>query len=557
MSEIVEYFEKKARFQDENEAELIREKLEGLVTNILTQVKKRDKRFQSTLVESGSVYEGVKVRQPDEFDFMIRINSLTNKPSLHSCDKGDGYVKLVLDEHEWEEFKDEEGFFNPNLLSRYFKELVMESLSDAEVPEGLVIQRASPDLFDKSWWPTYSGILGNSGGQENPSGVIYSETHGPATTLDICWQGGDSYRNLIVNVDLTLTLDYPISKLPVQLAKFPQQIDVILQKCGFHVVPAGFDSWRISFSMAEKEVLSSSPDGFKACYRVLKVVRDDISERLGWNASLVPSYMFKTVLLSQLFTTPGHTWQKDFCSQRVIHILDLVLQGVTQEKIQSFFIPGHSLLSVADHENKLRQCAVEDMLNQIKGLEMVLTPEDVMERKQQVKVLQLIDLLEYMISCILNGNNPTAVWNMMFVNIGNVPGGRSYSDSESRTNFWNQLTDLNSTKLNEDTYWYLIEIWSMMEDFFKQLLTTLQGELNLLAQKFKIFIGEKRTKFELEHTGQSQPQVQHVTIPQFASGWFIEDIVDNYMREVNSNFVKCTQSTSPWLQSVWVLSRCC
>ena len=329
------------------------------MTNILTQVEKRDKRFQSTLVESGSVYEGVKVRQPDEFDFMIRINSLTNKPSLHSCDKGDGYVKLGLDEQGWEEFKDEKGFFNPNLISRYFKKLVNESLSDAEMPEGLVIQRASEDLFDETWWPVFFELLGNSGGQENPS-VMYSETHGPATTLYIIWQGGDSYRDLIINVDLTLTLDYPISKLPVQLAKLPPEMDVILQKCGFHVVPARFDSWRISFSMAEKDVLASSPDGFKACYRVLKVVRDDISQILGWDSSLVPSYMFKTVLLSQLFIT-DHIWKKDFCSERIIHVLELVLQGVMRGEIQSFFISGYNLLSVADHENKLRQCVVEEI----------------------------------------------------------------------------------------------------------------------------------------------------------------------------------------------------
>ena len=192
MSEIVEHFEKKARFKDEKEAELIREKLEALVTNILTQVEKRDKRFQSTLIHSGSVYEEVKVRQPDEFDFMIRIDSLTDKPSFHSCDKGEGYAKLVLEVQGWEEFKDDEGYFNPNMFSHYFKKLVKESLSDTEVPEGLIIQRTHKDLVKESWWPVYSDALGNKGGQENPSGLVYSETHGPATTLDIAWQGGDS-----------------------------------------------------------------------------------------------------------------------------------------------------------------------------------------------------------------------------------------------------------------------------------------------------------------------------------------------------------------------------
>ena len=209
MSEIVDHFEKKARFEDESEAELIREKLERLVINILAQVGKRDKRFQSTLIKSGSVYEGVKVGQPDEFDFMIRIDSLTNKPSFHCCDKGEGYVKLSMNEHGWKEFNDEQNFFNPSQLCRHFKKLVKSiSLSDVEVPEGLRIQRASEELFDGSWGP--ADMLGNIGGLDNPSGLMYSETHGPATTLYIDWQGGESYKNLKISVDLTLTLDYPI-----------------------------------------------------------------------------------------------------------------------------------------------------------------------------------------------------------------------------------------------------------------------------------------------------------------------------------------------------------
>lgn len=52
MSEIVEYFEGKARFTDKNEADVIRQKLENLVNNILVQVEKRDERFQSSLLQS-------------------------------------------------------------------------------------------------------------------------------------------------------------------------------------------------------------------------------------------------------------------------------------------------------------------------------------------------------------------------------------------------------------------------------------------------------------------------------------------------------------------------
>ncbi|XP_068712037.1 cyclic GMP-AMP synthase-like receptor [Montipora foliosa] len=538
MAEIADHFERKARFVNQSEAKLIREKLERLVINVLSLVEKRDKRFQSSLIKSGSVYEGVKVGKPDEFDFMIRLNLLTDKASFHPCDKGEGYVKLDLDEYDWREFKDEEGFFNPNLLCRHFKKLVNESSSDAEVPDGLRIQRVRREYFDGSWGPVFSDLLGNSSGQENPSGVMYSETHGPATTLYIDWEGGESYRGLKIGVDLTLSLEYPSSKLPVQLAKLPPEVDMILQKSGFHVVPAGFDVWRISFSMVEQEVLYTSPEGFKACYRVLKIVRDDVSESLGLNPCLVPSYMFKTVLVSHLFTTPGHLWEKDLWSQTIIQILDLVLQGMKRGGIQSFFIPRYNLLSARDRDHKLRQFVVEEMLNQMKGLKMAHTLEEARETKRQIRVLEMVDLWEYMISSALSGKDPTALWNKMFLNIGNVPGSRKFGW------FWNQFSDLNTTELDEDAYKRLKEIWNIVEEAFKQLLATLQGELNMLVQKFYIRTCEKKMKYELEHRGVSECQVEQVPIRLIVSE-ILEDIAECYIEEENSSWANLHKALPP------------
>ena len=427
---------------------------------------------------------------------------------------------------------------DPNLLSRFFKKLVNASLSDAELPDGLVIQRVNQELFTETWWPVFSDILGNSDGQENSSGVMYSETHGPATTLYIGWQGGNSYRNLMISVDLTLTLDYHKSKLPVQLTKVSQEIEPILEKSGFHVVPAEYDSWRISFSMAEKEMLASSPDGFKTCYRILKVMRDEISERLEWNSSLVPSYLFKTILLSELSTADRYLWDNTLWSQRIIDVLELTLQGVKREKIPSFFIPRHNLLTVADHENKLRQCVLEDMLNQIKSLELAYTPEDARERKQQIRMLQMTDLLDSMISGLLAGKNPTAVWNKMFVNLDNVP------QSKNTGWFWNQITDLDSTELDENAYRRLIQIWSWVEVFFKKLLATLEGELNLLAHKFYIRTCEKKSKFESKHKGLSEQDVEQISPRQVAFEW-LEDLVNFYTRQDNSTLPNLHKAVSP------------
>lgn len=520
MSEIVDDFEKKAKFKDEDEADVIREQLEELVSNILVQVERRDARFHATLVQSGSVYEGVKVHQPDEFDFMIRINALNNGPLFHPCDKGDGHVKLTLNDDEWKEFKDEQGFFSPNRLSFYFKKLVNEALSDTEIPQGLSIKLADPNLIEGPWGAVYSNVLGDSSNEDSSSDVLYSETHGPATTLKIKWNGGGSYKNLEVSVDLTLILDYHISKLPIQLPRLPQSVQDCLQRSGFHVVPSGFDIWRISFSVAEKEILCSSPGGFKGCYRVLKIVRDITSARLGLDSALVPSYMIKTVLLTRLFTE-GCRWEKEFWSQEINNTLKIMLQGMEKMEIQSFFIPQYNLLTKGDHDNRLRRYVLEDMLNQVGDLKIMHTLEEVEEAKQQIAVLQMIDVLEFVFtSSFIRNDPPVAIWSKMFINIGKAPDPGFFGY------FWEQFTNLDSTDLDKNAYRTLISLWSLLEEFFKRLLSSLQGEVRVLAHKFYIRTCEKKQRFELKHQITTERTVEQASVHQFFYEEFVRHSVD-------------------------------
>ena len=529
MHEVIEDFKKKASFKDETEANVIREKLEKLVNNILVEVEKRDKRFQTTLIQSGSVYEGVKVYRPDEFDFMIRINSLSNKPSFHPCDKGDGYVKMTMEDKDWIEFKDERGFYSPNKLSRYFKKLINESLRDTKVPEGLAIKTADDNLLEGPWGPVYLDVLGVSKIEDKPSSVMYSETHGPATTLYIRWDGGSNYSDLTVSVDLTLSLEFDISKIPVKLSQLPQTVEQELQMTGFHVVPAGFDTWRISFSMIEKQLLSRSPDGFKTCYRVLKIMRDTISAQLGLDASLVPSYIFKTVLLSQLFIRGVDFWKKERLPGAIEQVLQIVTQGVARLQINSFFLSRYNLISKSDHENKLKQCILEEMLNITRGLEMKYTREDVKEIKRKVRVLELVDLLEYITLTAVGGKDPTELWNKMFVNIGTIPESRKFGW------FWNQVSDLNNTSLDEEAYKILCEMWSLVEVAIGQLRSSLKGDLSLLALKFHVRLCEKKKEFEKTHNVQQGRVIKKMSVHQLAQEMF-EDIFDSYVDEEHSSW---------------------
>ena len=107
----------------------------------------------------------------------------------------------------------------------------------------------------------------------------------------------------------------------------------------------------------------------------------------------------------------------------------------------------------------------------------------------------------------------------MFENIGNVPVGRG-----DEAKFMSQLTDLNTTELDEDAYRWLVQIWDALEAFFKKLLTTLEGELNILAHKFYIRTCDKKNKFESENKELFEQEVKQISPREFVFGWFDERV---------------------------------
>ena len=518
---IVKSFEREAKFKDNNEAEVIRQKLERLVSSIQVEVAKRDERFQGVLIKSGSVYEGVKVHQPDEFDFMVRIDCLTNKPRLSCCEDVPGYVRLAQDDEKWGEFTDEQGFFSPNQVCSHYKRLVNESWSTIDVPEGMAVQEVEQGYIQGPWGVVYTGLVGGEG---RPSDVMDIESHGPATTIKVLWNGGSSYRDLLISVDLTLALEYAISKLPVRLSDQlpPTVASGHLKKAGFHVVPAGFDMWRISFSIAEKEILSHSSDDFKACYRVLKYVRDSAADNLGLETSLVPSYLFKSVLLSEVSAAGAES--EDFWLGRIEDILNVVLRGIKHGDIQNFFLSGYNLLSTTDHKNKLRQFIVENMLSLVQDLKMTHTREEVRETKRQIRLLEVVNVLEFLVSETLGGKDLTALWNKLFVNIDDVPTDETYEDGKFKV----QITDLDRLDLDEDVYVRLIQEWSALEYLFDQLIAALPEDLKNLARKFYIRTWDKRKKFERQHKGALANQIKQITIHEAACQYIME-YSENYL----------------------------
>ena len=83
-----------------------------------------------------------------------------------------------------------------------------------------------------------------------------------------------------------------------------------------------------------------------------------------------------------------------------------------------------------------------------------------------------------------------------------------------------------------------------MEEGFKQLLATLQGEQNLLLQKFYIRTCQKKKKYELQHGGLSQHQVEQIPIRQLASET-LEDVAESFIEEENSSWADLHKAIPP------------
>ena len=63
---------KLARCQEVTE---IQTSVENVIKALLLEVEKKQPFFKTTLVNSGSFYEGTKVSLPDEFDYLVQLDS--------------------------------------------------------------------------------------------------------------------------------------------------------------------------------------------------------------------------------------------------------------------------------------------------------------------------------------------------------------------------------------------------------------------------------------------------------------------------------------------------
>ena len=127
-----------------------------------------------------------------------------------------------------------------------------------KTPQGLSIYRATQDELEGRLWLLFRGILWK----------MHLVSHTPKRMdhrrPSICAGKGAN----VITSECRLDTSYGLAHIQASCStNRSKKIQGIPQKTRFYAVPAGFDEWRISFSMAGREILATSHDGFKAGYK--------------------------------------------------------------------------------------------------------------------------------------------------------------------------------------------------------------------------------------------------------------------------------------------------
>ena len=155
--------------------------VENFLKALLLDIEKDFPFFKTTLINSGSFYEGTKVGKPDEFDYFVQMDNLSQDIRFEELKHS--MVAVIPSESAFEKLPK----VNRSLYSFDWKVNIkspfVEAL-DSKLVKG----------FKAFGLKVLSDEMGSL------------QRHGPTYTLHLKWIGGKQYKGLIIAVDLVLAV---------------------------------------------------------------------------------------------------------------------------------------------------------------------------------------------------------------------------------------------------------------------------------------------------------------------------------------------------------------
>ncbi|KAG9350531.1 hypothetical protein JZ751_026897 [Albula glossodonta] len=309
-----------------------------LVETVMKHMKETDSFWKVKRRRTGSHYENVKISQPDEFDVMLVVP--VQSVDVRSYGPEGAYYTVALKNnprrHLLESFVQEDGkTISANEMLLKFRTEVKKAVRHMEDVEVERKKRACPAV---TLWIQGSDL------RIGLDIVLGLEVHSswPSTTQDGFmidnWLGPKAKKNFKFE---------PFLLVPKYEGKGNEEMDGVCAK----------DTWRISFSHVEKEILKNHSSTKtccktggahccrKQCLKLLKYLLVQLREKHPKELSKFCSYHAKSMLFHACCQRPSDS---EWVGERLSECFQLLLQDfvgcLRDGHLPNFFIPTHNLL---------------------------------------------------------------------------------------------------------------------------------------------------------------------------------------------------------------------
>ena len=165
--------------------------VERFLKTLLLRVEKSLPFFKTTLINSGSFYEGTKVGKPNEFDYFVQLDNFSGPEDIRFEELSPCMVAVIPSDSAFEKFIKSQEEYNrsaPSICSfqwkRDVKSVFIDTLNSILLAQEFI-------------------AFGFKASEVSPSGL---DRHGPAYTLQLEWDGGQLYNGLIIKIDLSIAV---------------------------------------------------------------------------------------------------------------------------------------------------------------------------------------------------------------------------------------------------------------------------------------------------------------------------------------------------------------
>ena len=286
------------------------EKIAYILAKVATYDK--DKCYDFRVIFKGSTYEGLKIGNPDEFDFGLIKDSWTGKISLEvdgNTPNGSAYavpiIKICLEKFKIPGTK----HLDASKVRGHLRDLVEQAIIDLGMKDQI---------------------------KNKP------REGGPAVTFEIRWPGFG-----YISIDLTIALE--LTEWPPEPIANPRPIGT---NAKIELVPRvkkepfpNTAFWQISTAQVETQMIKAM-DGDGGCRRkVLQLTKYfKAKTRRGWYP--LATYHLKTILLhlNDKRKRP-EDWAQGMLVPRFKEFIDRLLEHLQNRSLPNFFIPAENLFT--------------------------------------------------------------------------------------------------------------------------------------------------------------------------------------------------------------------